>query len=58
MFQNPKFRAAIYALGAAILAVLGIYGLATQEQTAAWLTVLSALLPVLAFAFVDRGGDQ
>ena len=47
-FANPKFRAACYALGAAILLVLGVYDLVTAEQSAAWLGYLGAALAVLA----------
>ena len=47
-FANPKFRAAVYALGAAILVILGVYDLVTAEQSAAWLGFLGAALAVLA----------
>ena len=58
MFANPKFRASIYALAAAILGALGVYGLVTQEQTAAFLNVIGAAVAVLALVNVPRGGDD
>ena len=51
-FASPKFRAACYALGAAILLVLGVYDLVTAEQSAAWLGFLGAALAVLALVNV------
>lgn len=58
MLQNPKARATIYALAAAVFAVAGVYGLVTQEQTAAWLNVVSAAVAVLALVNVPRGGSD
>lgn len=58
-FANPKFRAACYALGAAVLVVLGVYDLVTAEQSAAWLGFLGAAIAVLALVNVPRGsGDD
>ena len=51
-FANPKFRASVYALAAAVFAVLGIYGVVTSEQMSAWLAVVSALVAVLALVNV------
>lgn len=57
-FTNPRFRAACYALGAAVLVVLGVYDLTTAEQSAAWMGFLGAALAVLALVNVPRGGDD
>lgn len=58
-FANPKMRAAIYALAAALLGALGIYGLVTQEQTTAFLNVIGAAVAVLALVNVPTGkGDE
>ena len=57
-FLNPKFRAALYALAAAAFALLGIYGVATQEPTSAWLNVLAALIAALALINVPRGPKE
>ena len=53
-FRSPKFRAALYALAAAAFALLGVYGVATQEQTSAWLNVVAALIASLALLNVPR----
>jgi drug/metabolite transporter (DMT)-like permease len=58
MKNTAKLRAAAYALGGALFAVAGVYGLVTQEQTAAWLNVLAAVLAVLAFVNVPSGGGD
>lgn len=57
-FASPKFRAACYALGAAVMVILGVYDLITAEQSAAWLGFLGAALAVLALVNVPRGGDD
>lgn len=57
-FTSPRFRAACYALGAAVLVILGVYDLVTEEQSAAWLGFLGAALAVLALVNVPRGGDD
>ncbi len=41
-------RGSIYSLAAAAFAVLTIYGLTTDEQTTAWLTLIQTLVPLLA----------
>ncbi|WP_165218162.1 hypothetical protein [Schaalia sp. ZJ1691] len=48
----------LYAVTAAVLALLGVYGIVESEQLAAWLVVASAVLGV-ATAHTDRpgGGD-
>ena len=48
---TPKVRAAIYVLAVALFAVLGVYGLVTKEQSAAWLELVAARGP----RHVDRG---
>lgn len=53
-FRSAKFRAGLYALAAALFALLGVYGVATQEQTSAWLNVIAALIAVLALLNVPR----
>jgi hypothetical protein len=53
-FASPKFRAACYALGGAILLILGIYDLVTPEQSAAWSQFLGAALAVLALLNVPE----
>lgn len=55
---NDKFRAACYALGGAILFILGVYGIVTTEQANAWLNVLGALLMVLALFNVPAVKDS
>lgn len=57
-FRNPRFRAACYALGAAVLVVLGVYDIVTEEQTVAWTNALGAALAVLALVNVPRGGGD
>jgi hypothetical protein len=57
-FLNPKFRAALYAVAVAAFALLGVYGVATQEQTSAWLNVLAALIAALALINVPRGPKE
>lgn len=57
-FANPKFRAACYALAAAVFAVGGIYKVVTAEQSAAWLNVVGTGIAVLALVNVPRGGDE
>lgn len=55
--MSEKVRASLYALFAALFAVVGVYGVATKEQIAAWMLVVSAALNVLAFVnvpFVSR----
>ena len=56
-FQNPKLRAAVYALAGALFAVAGIYDLVTAEQSAAWLNVVGTAVAVLALVNVPRGGS-
>jgi quinol-cytochrome oxidoreductase complex cytochrome b subunit len=53
-FRSPKFRAALYAAAVAIFALLGVYGIATQEQTSAWLNVVAAATAALALVNVPR----
>lgn len=55
-FTSPRFRAACYALGAAVLAVLGVYDLVSDDQSVAWTNALGAALAVLALLNVPRGG--
>jgi hypothetical protein len=56
--NRPKVRASLYALGVAVFAILGVYGIATQEQAAVWLGALGALLNVLAVVNVPRSDDD
>lgn len=56
-FRSPKFRAACYALGGAVLAVLGVYDLVSDDQSVAWTNVLGAALALLALVNVPKG-DQ
>lgn len=62
MTTAEKTRAAIYGLAAAVFAVLGVYGLITQEQVGAWMLVVSAAIPVLALfnvpGFRNRTGES
>ena len=57
-FANPKFRAACYALGAAVLLILGVYDVVNEEQSQAWLGFLGAALAVMALVNVPKGGDD
>ena len=57
-FRSAKFRAALYALAAALFALLGVYGVATQEQTSAWLNIIAALIAALALLNVPRGPKE
>lgn len=57
-FANPKLRAAVYALAAALFAAAGIYGLVTAEQSAAWLNVVGTAVAVLALVNVPKSGDD
>ena len=58
-FANAKFRAACYALGAAVMFLLGVYDVVNEEQSAAWLGFLGAALAVLALVNVDvKSGDR
>lgn len=52
MTQYEKVRAALYALAAALFGVLFVYGLVSQEQIAAWLLLVGAVIPVLALVNV------
>lgn len=56
--HSPKFRAALYALAVAVFAVLAVYGIATQEQTAAWLNLVAAGIAALALVNVPRGPED
>jgi len=49
MFANPRFRAAIYALAAALGGVLTVYGVLNDEQLASILGVVGAAVNVMAF---------
>lgn len=51
---TANLRASIYALAAAVGAVLVIYGIVTQEQIAAWLGVVSAAINVAVGALAYR----
>jgi hypothetical protein len=57
-FTRPRFRAAVYGLGAAVLVVLGVYDLVTAEQSAAWMGFVGAALAVLALVNVPDGSDE
>lgn len=57
-FAKPKFRAACYALGGAVLFLLSVYDVVNEEQSAAWLGFLGAALAVMALVNVPRGGDD
>lgn len=48
MFSNPKVRKSLYKFGVAAGAVALVYGVASGEQVAVWLGVLSAALNVMA----------
>jgi uncharacterized membrane protein len=54
---TPKVRAAIYVLAVALFAVLGVYGLVTREQTAAWLELVAAAVALLALVNVPRSTE-
>jgi hypothetical protein len=62
MTPAEKTRATIYALAAALFAVLAVYGLATQEQIGAWMGVVAAAIPVMALlnvpGFRNRTGEK
>lgn len=51
-FVNEKFRAAIYALVAAIFGVLTVIGIVNDQLTASALTLTTALSNVLALVNV------
>ena len=57
-FANPKFRAACYALGAAVMLLLSVYGVVNEQQSAALLGVIGSGLNVLALVNVPRGGEH
>ena len=52
IIPSPAFRRWIYSIATAGLAVLGVYGLVTTEQSAAW-GVLAAAVTGLAAANTD-----
>lgn len=57
-FANPKFRAACYALGAAVFFLLGVYDVVNEQQSQAWLNVLGTGLALLALVNVNTGSKQ
>lgn len=57
VWLTPVRRKWLYAVSAAVLALLGVYGLVEAEQLSAWLVVASAVLGV-ATAHTDRSGGS
>lgn len=55
---SAKGRVALYALGFAILGLLGLYGVLTTEQQAAWGAVLLAALSVATLVFTHITPDD
>ena len=51
---SGDLRASLYALAAAVGAVLVIYGIVTEEQIAAWLGIVSAAINVAVGALAYR----
>jgi len=54
---SPKVRKYIYRVATAGLAVLGVYGLVTSEQAAAW-ALLAAAVTSLADVNTDKDEDS
>lgn len=54
---NPKTRAWIYGIAVATFGVLGVYGILTTEQIAAWAILASAICG-LAYSNVNREGTD
>lgn len=54
MNKSQKLRATLYVIGSAALKVAGIYGLVGNEESQAWLLLISGVLD-LAFYNVDGG---
>jgi hypothetical protein len=56
-FKSGKFRAAVYGLSIAILALLSVFGLVTAQVATAIGGVVGALTALLALLNVDFGFD-
>lgn len=54
---SPKVRKYIYRVATAGLAVLGVYGLVTSEEAAAW-ALLAAAVTSLADVNTDKDQDS
>ena len=54
IITNPDIRRWIYGIATAALAVLGVYGLVTGEQIAAW-SLLASAITGLATANTSAG---
>lgn len=52
---NPKTRTWVYGIAVAAFGVLGVYGILTTEQIAAWALLASAICG-LAYSNVNREG--
>ncbi len=57
IITNPDIRRWIYGIATAALAVLGVYGLVTGEQIAAW-SLLASAITGLATANTSAGEKQ
>ena len=57
IITRPEVRKWIYGIATAALAVLGVYGIVTGEQIAAWSGLASAITG-LALANTPAGGKQ
>ena len=56
--NNPKARAGLYAVAIAVLGILGVYGLVTDAQAAAFANLAGAAVALLAFTNVPKSGDE
>lgn len=57
IIANPDIRRWIYGIATAALAVLGVYGIVTGEQIAAW-SLLASAITGLATANTSAGEKQ
>ena len=57
IITNPAVRRWIYGIATAALAVLGVYGIVTGEQIAAW-SLLASAITGLATANTPAGKKQ